>query len=264
MPVKAVNVPHNVGRVTIGGHIKTTLTTQLPGKPQLFTSCATPLNAKTRVNRAGELVPHGNKLYVPQIDCQNAPTVCDGTNAVWLQPPCCPPGKPCYWFAADLGATPPLINWSTVLHPCEDLDPPDRAFYGNAPGGVDIANQPYRDNGWVQVENPTNLPFNGGQVSLPSSGSVSVSTACAFNFLFGPLSGSSRGWIEGMPYDAVESQIFINDGRPCSAAISIGKRVNITAPGCLASGQARATGANLFFQIVSPGFLTVEWWADPV
>lgn len=239
------------------------VTTALPGTPQLFWSCANPVRLTTPRRRFGEDVPHGLASWVPQIDKQGSPDICQGDTAIWLGGPPCKSGQPCNFFIAQPQSAPPLVDWSTPVIPCTPRETsPVAVLIYNLGEIINSGTTPHQCGSSSSSADPP-LGAGGSEITLPGGGTFQITIGMRPANVVGSiapfaqvLDRSGKVWAQTDPYE--------NDGRGCAGIAKQTKRQQAPAtPLFLSTWVADHNPPGVGrWQIETPALLMIEWWSD--
>lgn len=262
MPLKEINALSGLAHVCDGATCYTFSSTHNPSEPKLFYTCEEPQDGWLNRRRVGEMTPHGKKWWVPNIAEQVSPSVCSSATHFFAGASPCPGGGPCNFFLAEPQASPPAVNWNSLIHKCDEDQAPASLAIGTNPGG-----------GWGVGDPPLPIDFNvavrfgplltnGITVDLPSHGTFDAMYALQFAFSFGtnqPITWLGMGrtfhWSpETPPYDPTQGS--------CAGSATLLPKTRIPGPGYVVQVlvQSRSGGGNTF--ATPPGAFIVRWFDE--
>jgi hypothetical protein len=263
MPIKQINQITSLKQLCDGDNFVVAIETALPSTPTFFSTCLPVQNFLLEKDRQGTVVPHGIKKWIPQLKQQLAPSICQGNQAIFTGAYGCGGSGSCSWFIAELGATPPTIQWDSLLHSCSCGEPPDALALGiYLPAAISV-NGNWQQYGFLKQTPQSTLPYNGATVILPSHGSFGASAGSIWLPSAPGIGVQTRIVVTGSPNSPFTSPPSGGDPRPCAGNVVNVPRQRITGPGWTVHAEAMAPfhfGVFAFTQ--PPGHFHVDWYDD--
>lgn len=247
----------------MGSQFIISVETALPSSPQLFSTCSPVQDYLLEKDTQGTVVPHGIKKWVPQISNVLDPAICDRNRSVFIGSCDCPPLVAGQWFLAELGSTPPTIEWDSVLHNCECDSAPDQLALGSFTAHEFAATGAWQSFGWHVDTPPTNLPNNSTTFQLPSHGTFGVSASAAWERVNYDMHPAMRVVVNGSPNSPFTTDKYQPTGNPCQGTMMLVPRQRITGAGWTVHCEAMdSPGFNDFWKLASPSTLLITWYND--
>lgn len=260
MPLKQINHITGMTQRQIGGSEYTQIQTANPSTPTKFSTCASYILHMMTRTRVAQQVPHGKKVWVPDVNPGLAPTICSADSALWISADPCPPGSPCDFFIAEPQEVPPAVNWNSMMHSCAGEEPPDAIAIATdvvwgLPGGAPWESVPF-----VGTAQPPLAPDGIDSVALPSTGSYSASGGSQWAIDPGGPTPSYAIHETSSGLAIAIAQPYAPDARACSGSLAQSPRLPITRPGMrVAQGFSTSPGAGNCFMVAKNVFI-VSWW----
>lgn len=263
MAIKQINHITLLSHYCLGSDFIISIETALPSDPHLFTTCKQVQDYLLKKDTQGTVVPHGIKKWIPQLQDVIDPLICDRNRALFVNTCDCDPGVDGNWFIAELGQTPPTIEWDSLLHPCACDTTPDEVALGSFFLHEFAATGTWQSFGWNVNVPPTTLPNNLTTFNLPSHGSFGVSAAVTWKRVNYDMTPQMRVVVSGSPNSPFTTEPYAPTGRPCQGTMMLVPRQRITGAGWTVHCEAMdGPQFNAFWALQSPCSLLISWFDD--
>jgi len=261
MPIKQINIVKRIGVLRQQPHPFISIETYMPASPRLFWTCGGyTLVGKLR-GRLGQLLVHGNRKWIPNVAVERAPDDCNGNNFIWHGSSPCAVGALAHWWVAQKQPTPPGVDWSSVLIPYVECDPPQAWATATCAERNIVADDQYSDAPFAVFTLSPGAPPLFDWHNLPAYGSYSVDMMV--------------DWTPGLNCSGVTMRI---QNRDTGLAIATGTKAPVAGVSCSKPGASvsrrSVAGCSRFepqFALsldhefgsatqMAGGLLVTQWW----